>query len=166
MDSPERTRLNELLDVLADAVAERLRIRQELQSPANADKAQGEELAQAPGDLAVRADDNLRDVAPGPEPPIPLVEANPPETVEPAVDGGSTEVPIEESSVLRAARMHAARSLLRLALGLLVLIVLINIPFNRHGTALARALPGSSALVMRDGLIVKVRVPMERCARS
>jgi hypothetical protein len=43
----------------------------------------------------------------------------------------------------------------RLALGLLVAIVLINIPFNRHGTTLATALPDSAALVVLDGLVVK-----------
>jgi hypothetical protein len=50
---------------------------------------------------------------------------------------------------------HAARLMGRLALGLLVAIVLINIPFNRHGTTLATAMPDSTALVMRDGLVVK-----------
>ena len=50
---------------------------------------------------------------------------------------------------------HAARMMGRLALGLLVAIVLINIPFNRHGTTLATALPDSAALVVLDGLVVK-----------
>ncbi|HEC34733.1 MAG TPA: hypothetical protein ENI37_08495 [Chloroflexi bacterium] len=43
----------------------------------------------------------------------------------------------------------------RLALGLLALVVLINIPLNRHGTTLATAMPDSRALVIRDGLVVK-----------
>ena len=50
---------------------------------------------------------------------------------------------------------HAAQMMGRLALGLLVAIVLINIPFNRHGTTLATALPDSTALVVKDGLVVK-----------
>ncbi|MDY7077712.1 MAG: hypothetical protein SXV54_12395 [Chloroflexota bacterium] len=51
--------------------------------------------------------------------------------------------------------LHASRLMGRMAVGLLVAIVLINIPFNRHGTTLATALPDSAALVMRDGLVVK-----------
>ncbi len=50
---------------------------------------------------------------------------------------------------------HTARFLGRLALGLFVLIVAINIPFNRHGTTLATAMPDRRALVIRDGLVVK-----------
>ena len=49
---------------------------------------------------------------------------------------------------------HAARLMGRLALGLLVAVVLINVPFNRHGTTLATAMPDSAALVVRDGLVV------------
>jgi hypothetical protein len=43
----------------------------------------------------------------------------------------------------------------RLALGLLVAVVLINVPFNRHGTTLATSMPDSAALVIREGLVVK-----------
>jgi hypothetical protein len=43
----------------------------------------------------------------------------------------------------------------RLALGMLVAIVLINIPINRHGKTLATAMPDSASLVVRDGLVVK-----------
>jgi hypothetical protein len=43
----------------------------------------------------------------------------------------------------------------RLALGLLVAIVAINIPLNRHGTTLATALPDSAALVIVEGVVVK-----------
>jgi len=43
----------------------------------------------------------------------------------------------------------------RLALGLLVAIVLINIPFNRHGATLSTAMPDSTSLIIRDGLVVK-----------
>ena len=48
-----------------------------------------------------------------------------------------------------------ARLTKRLALGLFVAIVAINIPFDRHGTTLATALPDTASLVVRDGLVVK-----------
>jgi hypothetical protein len=47
------------------------------------------------------------------------------------------------------------RMLRRLALALGLLVILINIPFNRHGTSLARAMPDAEALVIRDGLLLK-----------
>jgi hypothetical protein len=47
------------------------------------------------------------------------------------------------------------RMLLRMALGVFALIILFNIPFNRHGTNLARALPDEQSLVIRDGLVLK-----------
>ena len=50
---------------------------------------------------------------------------------------------------------HAARLMARLALGLLVLIIAVNIPFDRHGTTLATALPDSTSLIIRDGLVIK-----------
>jgi len=43
----------------------------------------------------------------------------------------------------------------RLVVILLVITVLINIPFNRYGTNLARAMPDEQALVIRDGLVLK-----------
>jgi hypothetical protein len=43
----------------------------------------------------------------------------------------------------------------RLALVLAVLIVLVNIPVTRYGVSLARIMPESSSLIIRDGLILK-----------
>jgi hypothetical protein len=43
----------------------------------------------------------------------------------------------------------------RLLLALIAIVIIINIPFNRHGANLARAAPDSAALVIRDGLLLK-----------
>jgi hypothetical protein len=51
--------------------------------------------------------------------------------------------------------IHLGRTLGRLLLVLAVLIVLVNIPINRYGTSLARIMPDSAALVIRDGLVLK-----------
>ncbi|HET91888.1 MAG TPA: hypothetical protein ENN99_14300 [Chloroflexi bacterium] len=56
---------------------------------------------------------------------------------------------------MATAPSHAARLMGRLAMGLLVAVALINIPFNRHGTTLATALPDNAALVITEGLVVK-----------
>ena len=41
----------------------------------------------------------------------------------------------------------------RLSAAMALLIVLVNIPFNRYGTNLARAMPDEQALIVRDGLL-------------
>lgn len=50
---------------------------------------------------------------------------------------------------------QTGRMLFRLAVGLLLFVVLVNVPINRHGVSLARVLPDSAALIIRDGLLLK-----------
>jgi hypothetical protein len=45
--------------------------------------------------------------------------------------------------------------LLRLAILVIALIVLVNIPVTRYGVSLARILPETSSLIIRDGLVLK-----------
>jgi hypothetical protein len=51
--------------------------------------------------------------------------------------------------------IHLGRTMGRLLLVLVALMVLVNVPINRHGTSLARIMPDTAALVIRDGLVVK-----------
>lgn len=115
MSKPERSRLDLLLDLLAEEVAERLRTR----------------------------------LAPPPPPLRPAPKAAPPPPGKPEPE------PEPEPPPPPPGPSHATRLMARLALGLLALVVLINIPLNRHGTTLATAMPDSRALVIRDGLVVK-----------
>ena len=144
MNDQKSSRVNQILDLLVEEVEERLRMR--------------------------------------PVPPVERVGASPPESVESRAPQFSTSPPVappaeapSEPQEVMAKRhpldpkpemepefppmspgpSHAARLMGRLALGLLVAIVLVNIPFNRHGTTLATALPDSAALVVIDGLVVK-----------
>ncbi len=41
----------------------------------------------------------------------------------------------------------------RLSIALLFLLIVVNIPFNRYGTNLARAMPDERALIVRNGLL-------------
>jgi hypothetical protein len=50
---------------------------------------------------------------------------------------------------------HTARFLSRLSIGLLVAVVLINIPLGLHRAALARMVPSGTSVIVRDGLLVK-----------
>ncbi len=134
-------RLEQLLDLLADEVAGRLQARSAAQRPVVIERAEAPVATAA--ESAVVAD-VAAESAPGlPAPPAP--------------ESASILMPdaplaVQDSG---ARPTHAATLLVRLALGLLVLVVAINIPFNRHGTTLATALPGSASLVIRSGLLVK-----------
>jgi len=113
MSRAERSRLDLLLDLLAEEVAERLRAK----------------------------------AASPPPPPRPAPKPAPSPQPQPEPEPEPVRPP--------PGPPHAARLMGRLALGLLALVVLINIPINRHGTTLATAMPDRRALVIRDGLVVK-----------
>lgn len=116
MAKRERSRLDLLIDLLVEEVAERLQAKLAPASPPT---------------------------PPAPEPPPPRPAPEPEAEPEPAIPPPP------------AGPSHATRLMGRLALGLLALVVLINIPINRHGTTLATAMPDRRALVIRDGLVVK-----------
>jgi hypothetical protein len=50
---------------------------------------------------------------------------------------------------------HATKLMQRMVLWLVLAVVLINVPFNRHGVTLATAMPDTASLIVRDGLVVK-----------
>ncbi len=132
MKDQQPSRVNQILDLLVEEIEERIRARARLApSEAEAPAVAPAELVEVPEPLAEpQAEVRPHPLEPEPEPEPEL----PPMAIGPS---------------------HAVRLMVRMALGLLVAIVLINIPFNRHGTTLATAMPDSAALVMRDGLVVK-----------
>lgn len=132
MKDQQPSRVNQILDLLVEEIEERIRARARLApSEAEAPAVAPAELVEVPEPLAEpQAEARPHPLEPEPEPEPEL----PPMAIGPS---------------------HAVRLMVRMALGLLVAIVLINIPFNRHGTTLATAMPDSAALVMRDGLVVK-----------
>jgi hypothetical protein len=120
MNERRRTRLDQLLELLTEEVAERLKAQAAPQSAPN------DPVVHRPSSVVSRPPAQTGSAAPEPEAP-----STPP-------------VP-----------SYTARLLGRLALGLLALVIVINIPINRHGTTLATAMPDNRALVIRDGLVVK-----------
>ena len=126
MSANDRARADDLFDLLADEVTARLAAR------------------------ATAATAALR----VPPPAAPLTPLPPAGEAEPTAE--QEAVAQETLAVAMPVTATGASHLIRrLALGLLVIIVLINLPLNRHGASLARALPGSAALVIRNGLVVK-----------
>jgi len=135
-----KARVDRILNLLIDEIEERLRTR---------------ELLQARERLAQRA-------AESPSPEFPVVKASIPPVAAPVAPVEATTEPQspepESEPALPPVSLgpsHATRLMGRLALGLLVAVVAINIPFNRHGATLATAMPDSAAIVIRDGLVVK-----------
>lgn len=166
--SDERTdRLEQLLELLTEEIADRLRwehadverrlgAHREPSGGLSGVPAGGDEPAPARAARVDTASAEVRDEPPTPNPEAPDVDASRAATEAPvlsttAEEGTSEPAPEPPSPPIS----HTARFLGRLALGLLALVVVINIPFNRHGTTLATAMPDRHALVIRDGLVVK-----------
>jgi hypothetical protein len=140
MNDAKRWRLDMLLDLLADEVAERLRARLEFQRPE----------PEPPEDVA----------------PIVAVSSAPEVTEAPASEPAQTPPePASESVPTLAGSFspHAAALMARLALGVFIIVVLINIPLDIQGTALARSIPSSASLIIRNGLIVKEATSPDIC---
>ena len=95
-----------------------------------------------------------------PRPAEPLTAAQPepepaPAVAEPELEPEPEMEAEQEPGPPPRGPTHAERVIARLAVGLLILVVLINIPFNRYGVTLATAMPDSASLTVRDGLVVK-----------
>ncbi len=92
-----------------------------------------------------------------PEPENPVTEAPPTIPAEPeAAQNETLEAVLAEPELPeKLPSIQLDRMIGRLALVILALIVLVNIPYNRYGTNLARAMPDAQALVIRDGLVLK-----------
>ncbi|MBI5035170.1 MAG: hypothetical protein HZB51_31985 [Chloroflexi bacterium] len=122
MRDTEHSRLDALIDLLADEVTKRIEAR-----------AQIKPIEPEPAQVAT----------PVPKVPVPQVESIQEPEPEPMVDS----MPINSS--------HAATLMARLVIGVLIAIVLINIPINANGVALARSIPSSASLIISNGLLVR-----------
>jgi hypothetical protein len=179
MNDKGRSRLDLLLDLLADEVAERLQGRSvQLHEK---DKGRVGDSAQVTPPSHLDAIPERAEPGPPPHPPrvppTPAVLSAPEATpavgprsiAEGASAGGATPASPSEPAPAPAieptvevvpdlavpAPSHAAPLMARLALGIFIIVVLINIPLNAQGTALARSIPSSAALVIANGLLVK-----------
>ena len=55
----------------------------------------------------------------------------------------------------RVPSMQLDRALGRLIAAVALLVIAVNVPLNRHGASLARILPDSASLIVREGMILK-----------
>lgn len=149
----DRSTVDQLLDLLLAALQERQR-------------AQRAETAAAPPlfeiDTAAASDQAPAAEMPAAEMPAPLPEPEAaPDIGDEAEETEETAAPdwqaVDDDLLLpeKLPPIHLDRMLRRLALMVGVLLIVINIPFNRFGAALARAMPDTQSLIIRDGLVLK-----------
>ncbi|MBN1138729.1 MAG: hypothetical protein JXM73_19240 [Anaerolineae bacterium] len=162
---------DQILDLLLDALAERQRARQGIPSlratPSPEQQPRMEERGATPSSLAVPGDrapqpapSAAREVLPTrPAPPVERRTGVPPAAGSrlsppaPKSEPGPGEEGWKPPSRLPSINM--GKTLGRLLILIVVLTIVINIPVTRHGVSLARIMPESSSLVIRDGLVLK-----------
>jgi hypothetical protein len=141
-DNPSTT--DQILDLLLEALVERQKARR-----AQAQKAPDAERAQPP-----EAGPAKPVPQPRPEPP-PAEQQRPParRPARPQREPGPGEEGWEPPP--RRSSIDMGKMLIRLVILVVALIILVNIPVNRYGVSLARILPETTSLIIRDGLVLK-----------
>lgn len=164
---------DQILDLLLDALAERQAARRAARSAAVTGSAPHvpaatERVAAEPPRVAPEAIKPVSVPIPAPRPEPPAAE----EHRATAAAAGPTAYPARLTAAplpqrepqpgdegweppARLPSINMGKMLLRLAILVAVLIAVVNIPVNKYGTSLARILPESQALVIRDGLVLK-----------
>lgn len=140
---------DQLLDLLLDALIERQRARR-TQAPAPQPK-------EPPAEAKPAQKTTGPSLPPARPEPLKADQQRPftPPPLKPAFDrppgpgDKGWEPPPKQPSI------QMGKLLGRMAMLLVALLVLINIPVTRYGVSLARILPESSSLIIRDGLILK-----------
>jgi hypothetical protein len=163
--SAKPSKTDQILDLLLDALLERQATRERQDRPIPSKTTEPldrtPEVITPPSALSMQAD-----VSAEPEPTAEKARAEepliPPQPSKPALPPDEKEVsqeskPSEEyfTPPPPLPSINLGRTLGRLLLSLAILLVLVNVPINRYGTSLARIMPDSASLVIRDGLVLK-----------
>ncbi len=148
-----RSTTDQILDLLLDALVERQKARR--------DQAQVDAAAPSqPATPEQRKPQAVDIPPPRPEPPpaeerraavrpapVQKPAPQPPRELQPGDEGW--EPPPPQPSI------NMNKMIGRLAILVVFLIILVNIPVTRYGVSLARILPEASSLIIRDGLVLK-----------
>ena len=145
-----RSTTDQILDLLLDALIERQQARRAKPTPPSPAERQP----------APKAEPTKPVPPPRPKPPpseqqrpVSAQQARPPRVVakppEPKPGEKGWEPPPRQPSI------NMGRTIGRLAILVVVLLILVNIPVTRYGVSLARILPETTSLIIRDGLVLK-----------
>ena len=137
------SKTDQILDLLLDALIERQQARRAQRDAAKAPVVPPPRPKPPPSKVQ-RA---VPPTAAAQEPPPLLQKYAPPREPKPGEEGW--EPPPRQPSI------DMGKMLGRLLILVGVLILLVNIPVTRHGVSLARILPDSASLIIRDGLVLK-----------
>lgn len=157
-----RSSTDQILDLLLDALVERQKARRAGGSPATKAPSPGPEPAAA-GTTEGQPDAGSAPAVPPPRPEPRRTEqaraAAPRQAAErrPVTQHEAVPEPGDEGwePPPRQPSIAMGKTLGRLAILVVALILLVNIPVNRYGVSLARILPDSASLIIRDGLVLK-----------
>ncbi len=137
---------DQILDLLLDALLERQQARRLATPPSPLPSPPREEVAPPPRPEPPPAKQARPTAPPGPPPSRPSV---PRPRREPEPGDDDWQPPPYQPSI------NLGKTLGRLLILVAALVVLINIPVNRYGVSLARIMPDSASLIIRDGLVLK-----------
>jgi hypothetical protein len=143
----DRSTTDQILDLLLDALIERQKVRRAKGSPSPPKEREAvpPPRPEPPPVERQRPIEQRTAARPTPARPAPP----PPRRGEPQPGDKDWEPPPQQPSI------QMGKMLGRLAILVIVLIILVNIPVTRYGVSLARILPDSAALIIRNGLVLK-----------
>jgi hypothetical protein len=157
----ERSTTDQILDLLLDALAERQTARIGDSQDATSPPVPPPRPEPGPADQRVPAErvpsdksgvSERRKAAEEELPrlhPAPAKTAQPPAKREPKPGEEGWEPPPPKPSI------DMGKTLGRLTILVILLLVVVNVPVTRYGTSLARIMPDSASLIIRDGLVLK-----------
>jgi hypothetical protein len=147
----ERSKTDQILDLLLDALVERQKARRgeaPKSTPAPVPPPRPEPRpADERGTSEGRRAAEQRQPPPRPAPATKVPPPRPKRELKPGEEGW--EPPPTKPSI------NMGKTLGRLAILVAVLLILVNIPVTRYGASLARIMPDSASLIIRDGLVLK-----------
>jgi hypothetical protein len=181
MSTNDRSKTDQILDLLLDVLSERQERRGRAAEANDRRAAPVLPLPSSEAPVPRRAEENRTSRTPPQPPPVtraqdaPVVEWPTPDepptglSTHPAdwpailAADGDNDWPEPVKAPGRAAAdsveslpaIQFERMLRRLAILLVLLLIVVNIPFNRSGLSLARAMPDARSLIIRDGLVLK-----------
>ena len=150
-----RSTTDQILDLLLDALIERQRVRRsQPQQPPAAErgpepKPEPAEPVPPPRPKPPPGEQQRPSTAKRSRPPV--VITKPPAEPKPGEEGWEP--------LPRQPSINMGKTIGRLAILVVVLLVLVNIPVTRYGVSLARILPETTSLIIRDGLVLKGNGP-------
>jgi hypothetical protein len=146
----ERSTTDQILDLLLDALIERQQARRAAPVPPPRPEPRPADERRAskerpPAEERLPAEQRQPEARPAPARKAPP----PPPVREPKPGDVGWEPPPRSPSI------NMGKTIGRLAILVAVLLILVNIPVNRYGVSLARIMPETTSLIIRDGLVLK-----------